>query len=78
MFNHRSNYRACNALSPDGKCVAARVSEKEFNLREIETQHRVEGPQNFGEGAIAGRIEIDAERFLMRVELFRGRHKSSP
>src|SRR5580692_11555220 len=33
---------------------------------------------NFGEGAVAGRIEIDAERFLMRVELFGRRHRSSP
>ena len=30
---------------------------------------------NFGKGAIAGRIQIDAEGFLMSAKLFRGCHR---
>jgi len=33
---------------------------------------------NFGKGTVAGRIEIDLERFLMSVELFGRRHRPSP
>jgi DNA invertase Pin-like site-specific DNA recombinase len=41
MFNHRSNYRACNALSHDGKCVAAREYLRERDLFVIHSMDRL-------------------------------------
>src|SRR5215472_4536766 len=42
-----------------------------------EPSHDFLASTNFGKGAVAGRIKVDVERFLMNVELFHGCHRAT-